>query len=186
MSPELTKWNPFKFMRKSDESRAASASQPATTTQATGSPAQYDPARLPDPFRMMGELFRDPLGGLTQIDRWFGDFSPGAFQPRIDVVDDGQALRITAERPGMERKDIEILIEDEFLVLRGEKKLETKKEEKGCYHVERSVGTFQRVVPLPRGVHTDRAEAKFENGTLTIRLPKAASEPSGTKKLEIH
>ncbi len=102
------------------------------------------------------------------------------------MVDDGQALRITAELPGLERKDVEILVEDEFVVLRGEKKLETKKEEKGCYHVERSFGTFQRVVPLPRGVDTDRAEAKFENGTLTIRLPKAASEPSGTRKLEIH
>ncbi|HEX4779687.1 MAG TPA: Hsp20/alpha crystallin family protein [Usitatibacter sp.] len=171
MTPELTKWNPFKFMRKSDEPRAPSRSQAETA---------------PDPLRVMGELFRDPLGGLATVERWFGDFSPGTFQPRIDVVDDGQALRITAELPGLERKDVEILVEDEFLVLRGEKKLETKKEEKGCYHVERSFGTFQRVVPLPRGVDTDRAEAKFENGTLTIRLPKAASEPSGTRKLEIH
>ena len=119
------------------------------------------------------------------MDRWFGDFSPAAFNPRVDVVDDGDALRITAELPGMERQDVEVTVEDDFIVLRGEKKLEKKNEEKGCYRVERSFGSFQRVIPLPEGVEPDRAEARFENGTLTIRLPKAASAKSEGRKLEI-
>jgi len=135
----------------------------------------------------MSELLRDPFGSLTQMDRWFGDFSPGGFQPRVDVVDDGDALRITAELPGMDRKDVEVVLEDDYLVLRGEKKLERKGEdgEKSCYHVERAFGSFQRMIPLPEGVDTERAEAKFENGTLTIRIPKAATARGNERRLEI-
>jgi HSP20 family protein len=169
MKVDLANWGPFKFGRRAQQQ----ASSPA--------------GGLPDPIRMMGDFLRDPLGSLTQIDRWFGDFSPGGFQPRIDVVDDGDALRITAELPGMERRDVDVVLEDDYLVLRGEKKLEARGEdrEKGCYHVERAFGSFQRILPLPDGVDTERAEAKFENGTLTIRLPKAATARSKERRLEI-
>src|SRR5258706_2951067 len=120
--------------------------------------AWLDPAGLPEPMRMMTDLLRDPFGSLGAMDRWFGDFSPAAFQPRVDVVDDGDALRITAELPGMDRQDVEVTIEDDYIALRGEKKLEKKNEEKGCYRIERSFGSFQRVIPLPAGVENDRAE----------------------------
>ena len=134
---------------------------------------------------MMQEMTRDPFAGLGPLDRWFGDYSPSTFQPRVDVVDDGEALRITAELPGMERKDLEVLVEDDTVVLRGEKKLETKTEEKGCYHVERAFGSFQRLIPLPEGIDVARAEAKFDKGVLTLRLPKKPAEESDARRLEI-
>jgi HSP20 family protein len=198
MKLDLSKWGPFKFGRRTQEQQASNqgggqqqqmgGGQTGGQAGGGGMPAAWlDRQGLPEPMRMMGELLRDPFGSLTQIDRWFGDFSPGAFQPRVDVVDDGDALRITAELPGMQRQDVEVLLEDEYLVLRGEKKLEKKGEdkEKGCYHVERAFGSFQRIIPLPEGVDTERAEAKFENGTLTIRLPKAAAARATERKLEI-
>jgi HSP20 family protein len=185
MKVDLSKWGPFKFGRRTQEQQQASI--PQASGQAPQQMGAVSSGGLPDPIRMMSELLRDPFGGLTQIDRWFGDFSPGGFQPRIDVVDDGDALRITAELPGMDRRDVEVLLEDDYLVLRGEKKLETKGEdrEKGCYHVERAFGSFQRMIPLPDGVDTERAEAKFENGTLTIRIPKAATARGNERRLEI-
>jgi HSP20 family protein len=197
MKLDLSKWGPFKFGRRMQEQPQASSRgvpQPQAGDAAAGSSASagmpaawLDRQGLPEPMRMMGDFLRDPFGSLTQIDRWFGDFSPGAFQPRIDVVDDGDALRITAELPGMERQDVEVLLEDEYLVLRGDKRLEAKGEdrEKGCYHVERSFGSFQRIIPLPDGVDAERAEAKFENGTLTIRLPKVATARARERRLEI-
>jgi HSP20 family protein len=198
MKLDLSKWGPFKFGRRTQEQQQASnqgggqqqmgGGQTGGQAGGGGMPAAWlDRQGLPEPMRMMGELLRDPFGSLTQIDRWFGDFSPGAFQPRVDVVDDGDALRVTAELPGMQRQDVEVLLEDDYLVLRGEKKLEKKGEdkEKGCYHVERAFGSFQRIIPLPEGVDTERAEAKFENGTLTIRLPKAAAARATERKLEI-
>ncbi|MFP3802689.1 Hsp20/alpha crystallin family protein, partial [Paraburkholderia sp. SIMBA_027] len=87
--------------------------------------------------------------GVSGLDRWFGDFSSSRFQPRIDVVDDGDALRITAELPGMDRENLQTSIEDGVLVLRGEKKQDTRSEENGCYRLERSYGAFTRMIPLP-------------------------------------
>ena len=119
------------------------------------------------------------------MERWFGDFSAGPFQPRVDVVDDGDAVRVTAELPGMDRQDIEATLEDDYLVLSGEKKIEKKTDEQGCYRVERSFGRFQRVIPLPEGLETERADAKFENGTLCIRLPKSKTARKEGRKLDI-
>jgi HSP20 family protein len=161
----------------------------ATATQQMGGggmPATWiDRGGLPDPMRMMTTMLRDPFGSLAQLDRWFGDFSPAAFEPNIDVVDDGNAIRITAELPGMDRNDVQIMLEDEYLVISGEKKLERRDEEEGAYRVERAFGSFQRIIPLPDGVDVERAEAKFDNGTLTIRLPKVAAARQEGRRLEI-
>jgi HSP20 family protein len=143
METALSKWNPFKFLRNaSGEKRnepppGITARNSSTTEALPGMPFSM----FGDPFRMMQELMRDPFDGPTPLDRWFGDYSTGVFHPRVDVVDDGDALRITAELPGLEQKDVEIRVEDDALVLRGEKSLESKNEEKGCYRVERAVGS---------------------------------------------
>jgi HSP20 family protein len=189
MKFDLSRWNPFKFFRNApEEKRAEPSSSAAMAVTAGNFPAAWpELSRLfiADPFRMMQDVLRDPFAGVGQLDRWFGDFSPSVFQPRIDVVDDGDALRVTAELPGMDREDLQIQIEDEALVLRGEKKLESKSEEKGCYRVERAFGSFQRLIPLPDGVDVDRAEARFEKGVLTVRVPKTAAEKSGVRRVEI-
>jgi HSP20 family protein len=147
--------------------------------------AWMDRGGLPDPMRMVTEMMRDPFGGLSQLDRWFGDFSPASFQPDIDVIDDADAIRIVAELPGVDKKDVQVMIEDDYIVIGGEKKLERRAEEQGAYRVERAFGTFQRVIPLPEGVDTARAEAKFENGALTIRLPKTQAAQAQGRRLDI-
>jgi HSP20 family protein len=189
MTTDISKWNPFRFLRKGSEERRAESSaqaQPGGHAGATLPSAWPDLSRLAwtDPFRLMNDLLRDPFG-TEQTARWFGDFSPGLFQPRIDVVDDGDALRITAELPGVARDDIEVLVEEGFLILRGEKKLESKSEEKGCYRLERAFGSFQRAIPIPDGVDVEKAQARFDQGVLTLRLPKRPSGQASGKKLEI-
>lgn len=188
MKLDPSKWNPFKFFRKTPDEKRAERSSSAATAATAGLPAVWPeplPLFIADPFRMMQEALRDPFAGFGQLDRWFGDFSPSVFQPRVDVVDDGDALRITAELPGLDRQEVQIQIEDEALVLRGEKKLESKTEEKGCYRLERAFGSFQRVIPLPDGIDVERAEAKFDKGVLTVRFPKTAAEKSRVRRLEI-
>ena len=179
-------WNPFKFLRKSPEARR---SDPASGTATAGSnfPAAFDSSRLlpTDPLRLMQDLWRDPFSGVGALDRWFGDFSPALVQPKIDVVDEGDAVRIDAELPGIDQKDIEILIQDDAVILRGEKKMESESEEQGCYRIERSFGSFQRVVPLPDGVDINRAEASMDKAVLKMRIPKTTSEKSGAQRVEI-
>ena len=158
MRLEIGKWNPFRFIRRSRGDGGEGRSE--------GAPM------MPESTSVMHEALRDPF----DIDRWFGDYSPAIFQPRIDVVDEGDALRISADLPGLEREDVEVLVEDGFLVLRGEKKHEAQTEEKGCFRLERAFGSFQRVIPLPEDVDPERAEARFDKGVLTLRLPKRPGE----------
>jgi HSP20 family protein len=189
MKLDLSKWNPFKFFRKTSAEKRAEPSASTALATTAGNATMALPASsqllMADPLRMMQELLRDPFAGFSQLDRWFGDFSPTVFQPRIDVVDDGDALRIAAELPGMDRQDVEILVEEDALVLRGEKKLESTSEEQGCYRLERAFGSFQRVIPLPDGVDVDRAEARFDKAVLTIRIPKMAAKQSEVRRLAV-
>jgi HSP20 family protein len=189
MKLDLSKWNPFKFFRKTPQEKRheSTASTALATSPEQMSAAWPEPSRLwiADPFRMMQERIRDPLAAFGQLDRWFGDFSPSVFTPRLDVVDTGDALRITAELPGMDREDVAVVAEDDALVLRGEKRLENKSEEEGCYRLERAFGSFQRVIPLPADVDIDRAEARFEKSVLTIHIPKVGEEKSSARLLEI-
>jgi HSP20 family protein len=182
MKLNLRQWNPFKFFRKTPEEKRA---EPLSSTELATTEGHGSTAWPASPRRLMQELLRDPWAGMGALEHWFGDFSPSVFQPRIDVIDDGETLRISAELPGMNREDVEIRVEDEVLVLRGEKYLESQTENQGCYRLERAFGRFERVIPLPDGVDVDRAEARFDKAVLTIRLPKVAAEPPTGRRLEI-
>jgi HSP20 family protein len=194
---DLDKWNPFRFLRKSPEEKGTAtqtgtqrSNQQSGMQQAStsGLPATLlEPARWPllDPFHLFTDLIRDPFGGIGPLENWFGDFSPSRFQPRVDVTDDGDALRIVAELPGLTREDVELEVIEDMLVLTGDKRIESKGEEQGCYRVERAFGHFQRAIPLPAGIDLDRAEAKFENGVLTVRVPKAAGEAVAKRRIDI-
>lgn len=184
MSTELKNWNPFKFLR--------GTSHQSTTAQSADSAGEKHgflewpelPLRLlRDPWRAMNELFQEPFS--SDLDRWFGDFSSTRFQPRIDVVDDGKALRITVELPGMSREDIQTSIEAGALVIRGEKKQDKRTEEDGCYRLERAHGAFMRRIPLPDGVNVEHIDARFDNGVLTLKLPKMETSAPAVRNIEI-
>jgi HSP20 family protein len=171
----LSKWFPFKFQRKNKQERQGQSIQ-----MTDGSPVQPVHALALMRELMHEPFFSDPFGALRGIDRWFGDHSPALFQPRVDVVDDGSALRISAELPGLGKGDVNVTIDESALTLRGEKRVESSKTEDGCYRVERAYGTFVRVIPLPSDVDQDKAEADFDTGVLTIVVPKKQSAaPAG-------
>ena len=208
MPLDLDRWNPFRFLRsKAQKDGSGLAGAPLTGQQsarqngpqtdaqtgnrapiaAATAPVSFAPGNwpLPDPIHLIAGLIRDPFGPPGPLGSWFGDFSATEFQPRIDVTDESDALRIVAELPGMTRDDVELEVIDDMLIISGDKRFESKSEEQGCYRIERSFGHFQRVVPLPAGIDLDRAEARFENGVLTLRLPKAAGDPTVKRRIEI-
>ncbi|KVZ72697.1 Hsp20/alpha crystallin family protein [Burkholderia ubonensis] len=179
MNTDLKKWNPFKFLRgAARKSNAEGRESPPTGEQWQN--AWPDIPRLfsREPWRAVEEFFHDPFAGRGALERWFGDFSSSRFQPRIDVVDEGKVLRVTAELPGMEREDLKVSIEDGAIVLRGEKKQDVRSEENGCYRLERAHGSFMRTIPMPEYADPDHTLAKFDNGVLTLTVPK--SEPAQT------
>jgi HSP20 family protein len=92
--------------------------------------------------------------------------------PAVDVVEKSDAYEITAELPGMDEKNIEVKLVNGGLTVKGEKE-EKKEEKKKDYHLrERYYGSFERSFAIPDGVDTDKIEANFNKGVLTLRLPK--------------
>lgn len=121
-------------------------------------------------FTRGSEQKADDAGQLAALPRW--SLLAG------EVEETAKEIVVRVEAPGMEKEDCHITIEDNVLTLSGEKRFE-RDEGDSTYHVmERAYGAFQRVIPLPRSVDADKAEASYRNGVLTVRLPKKAGERS--------
>lgn len=187
----LERWLPFKFRRKSKEEKQAEVVRTEQDPSRHGGLVPFSNWGAPHPLAqwMRGAFddpfFREPFSRAGDLDRWFGDFSPGHFQPTIDVVDETDAICVTAELPGLERDDIELQLEGGFLVVRGEKRHQEEKNEKGVYRSERYYGYFHRAVPLPSDLDASKVEAKFSQGVLTVRLPKLPHAESETKRITV-
>jgi HSP20 family protein len=130
------------------------------------------------------------LFGLhREIDRLFSEFAQGVgpngaqnLIPNIEVSETDKAIEVTAEMPGLERKDVEISIDDDTLTIRGEKKIE-ENQDKNVHHSERTYGVFLRVLQLPPDIDPSSVQATMSNGVLKLTIPKPAkSEP---KKIEV-
>jgi HSP20 family protein len=120
-----------------------------------------------------------------EMNRMFEDFfAPGArfsefpVVPVIDIKEDEESLTVTAELPGVEKEDVQIMVHDNVLTLKGEKRSEKREDRDNWHSVERSYGSFARRVSLPSDVDGDRAEATMDKGVLTLKLPKT----KGTEK----
>lgn len=175
---DLKTWSPFRFLRH----EKANSQPPARA--GNGVPRNF--ANFRDEVeRMIERVWSDPFASLETPDRWFGDFRQGDFSPKLDVTDDKDALRVAVEIPGVELKDLDLECQDGLLSIKGEKKHEETKKEEGCYRTERSYGWFQRTVPLPAEVDASKAEAKFDKGVLTIRLPKTERAKAQTTKIAV-
>ena len=138
-----------------------------------------------DPFsRMrseMDELFSQYFAPLTR-----GESAMAVpFPAHLDMSETDSDLIVKFDLPGMEEKDIEVTLDEGALVVTGERE-QTSEEKKENYHrMERSFGSFRRVVPLPCEVKDDKIEADLAQGVLTITLPKAAASKSKARKIAI-
>jgi HSP20 family protein len=103
--------------------------------------------------------------------------------PSMDISETDKVLEITAELPGLEKKDIELNVADNLLTIRGEKKNEREEKNKDYHLVERSYGSFVRSVELPSGVKIEDIAAEIADGVLKITVQKPA--PKQAKKIEI-
>ena len=105
--------------------------------------------------------------------------------PPIDLSEEENAYKITAELPGLDAKDVDISVTGDRLILKGEKRQDKEERDKSYYFSERSYGSFQRAFELPTSVDRDKVAADFSKGVLTITLPKTAEAQSQAKKIEI-
>ena len=135
-----------------------------------------------DPFRAMRREVEDALRAFNQ-----GSSSPsiGAGEPAINVAETKDAFEVTAELPGVDEKDIKVSLDGNQLVISGEKKAESTKDEKDWHVEERSYGSFFRSMSLPFEPEEGAVEAHFDKGVLHLTIKKPAKAIKTTKTIEI-
>lgn len=133
-------------------------------------------------------LNRDPIFRL--VDSFFNqDLSPSeevsnrTWMPPVDIQETEDAYRLVAELPGLTKDDINITLENNILRLTGERKFQKDVNKESYHRVERTYGSFARAFTLPSLVSADKVEAAFENGLLTLTIPKA--EQAKPRKISI-
>lgn len=130
----------------------------------------------------MNSLFDDFFRGFDITPRGFFQRGMAIFTPTVDVEENEKEFIIKAELPGVDEKEIEVTVTDDVVTIRGEKKEEKEDKGKNYYYMERSYGSFNRVIPLSTETESDKAAATFKNGVLNITIPKSqTAKAKGTK-----
>jgi HSP20 family protein len=130
--------------------------------------------------REMNNLF-DRFGrDIGSLDTDLAEFSP-----KVEIKEKNKHYTVCAEVPGMKESDINVTLEDNCLILQGERKSESKKEEEGYFSSEFSYGSFYRSIPLDEDVNPDSVKASYKDGLLTVDLDKVKESSHKTKKIPI-
>lgn len=103
--------------------------------------------------------------------------------PAVDIVEGENDFNIKVELPGVDKKDVKITVQNDMLTIKGEKKQESEKKGENYFRVERCYGTFQRSFTLPSSVASDKIDASYDDGVLTISVPKL--EEAKPKEIEV-
>jgi len=125
----------------------------------------------------------DLVSAHDEMDRLFGDFLDRAperrpwalkrWSPAVDISENTDSIHVDVEIPGMKKEDIRVSLENNVLMLKGEKKQEREINEQNCHRLERRYGSFVRSFELPMPVQADKIKASYKNGVLHVELPKA-------------
>ena len=130
--------------------------------------------------RQLNRLFDDAL-----IPETWSDFSNLSKVPAVELTENNDSLNLKLEVPGMEAKDLDIQVTADRVSISGERKSETKSEENGRTHSEFRYGKFSRVIPLPYKIQNTHVTAEYQDGILSLTLPKAESEKNKVVKVSL-
>ncbi len=115
------------------------------------------------------------------------DFSIAEWSPTVDIEEDDNSYLIRADVPGVDKKDIDVRLDNGVLSITGEKKVE-KVTGKGSkqHRTERYCGSFSRRFTLPIGIKSDRVDASYKDGVLTLKVPKVENAKPKSIEIKIH
>lgn len=192
----------------SDRERPVSTSresggQRGLTTRRQG--ALSSPMDLNDPFTTMRQMMddMDRLVSAFGLAPAFGpqrSFAPSTagnrggaqrgaentlWMPQMEMFERGNDLIIRADLPGLKKDDVDVQVENDTLVIQGERRDEQENRNEGLYRSERSYGTFYRAIPLPEGVDPDQVNARFQDGVLEITVPMPQQQQHKGRKISV-
>lgn len=178
LKTNLRKIAPWNWFKKEQEQQGATGMGAfrALTPTSTGLPT----SPLWQLHREVDRLFEDAFRGFgwpTPASVVGTDWS-AALRPALDIEETGKDYRVTVEVPGVEERDLELSLDGDVLVIRGEKRREREQNDGGFHRIERVYGSFQRLLDLPEDADPEAISAKFRNGVLTITIGKRQSRPA--------
>ena len=143
-----------------------------------------------------GDLLDPFVAFRREMDRMFDDFLDGGLlrpgftgwqglTPAVDIDETEKEMVVTAELPGVNEKDVEVSLAGDLLTIKGEKKAEHEEKNGDSTYMERRFGSFARSVRLPFDAGDEKVDATFDNGVLTIRVPKPAELQRAVRKIEV-
>lgn len=178
---KLNPWNWFK--RENEQDKTLPVKQSEREARAFASPLDQFHAEFD---RMVDSMFAG--FGLTPRRMFASNSSPlgaNTFKPMVDVYGTDKEYVIQADLPGIDEKDLSIELKGDVLILSAETKHEEKTEDKGYYRVERSSGSFRRVLNIPDDADRDNINAKLDKGVLCITMPRTKAVTTDSRKIPI-
>ena len=146
-----------------------------------------------NPARDLATWPSDLFGIQREMNRLFDNFFRGdvrdedsalmAWTPAVDIAEHDDEYLVKVELPGVNKEDVKITLESNILTIRGEKKQEKETKKENYHRIERNYGSFQRSFTLPTVVKSDKIDAVYKDGVLSISLPKA--EEAKPKQIEV-
>jgi HSP20 family protein len=140
----------------------------------------------------MDQLFgswREPRGGGLQRNNQRSAQQPVSLRnlwaPQVELFERGNNIVVRAELPGLNKDDVDVEVDDDALIIRGERHNDVEEEQEGYYRSERSYGSFYRAIPLPEGVDPNACNATFKDGVLEVTLQKPTQPVSKAKKINV-
>lgn len=183
----IKKLGPWNWFKKEDE--LGTKSIPVRREEAhKHHPAL--PAALQNFQREFDRIFEQAFSGFGIEPSWLGGMqwprgADGMLKPTLDLAATDKEYKITVEIPGVDEKDVKIEIANDTLMIHGEKKQEQEERDKDYYRVERSYGSFERLLALPDDADQESVKAAFKKGVLTIRISRKALPKEDIRKIEI-
>lgn len=130
--------------------------------KALGFPTEITPLKK-EIDRLFERIWEDDWAGLAKLGEW---------RPAIEVSETEDSVIVKAEVPGIDRERVHVSVQNDVLMIKGEKREEKEEKKARFYRMERTYGTFARAVPLPSPVDPERAVATFRDGVLTVTMPR--------------
>jgi HSP20 family protein len=129
----------------------------------------------------LNSIFQDMTGPAGEQEQ----LTSGSFVPAVDVYEDTQKVVLKLEVPGIKENDLDIRVENQTLVVKGERRLDSEEKEENFHRIERRYGSFMRSFTLPQTVDTNAVKASYDAGVLTITIGKKAEAQPKQIKIEI-
>jgi HSP20 family protein len=184
---DIKKWIPWNWFNKEEENAGKMVPVKRENTKehsnALAHPLQQFHQEVD---RLFDQTFRG--FGLSSLgfDRpLFPNLSDGMLKPTLDLGATNKEYTITVEIPGVKEKDVKLEIVNDTLTISGEKKQEKEEKDKNYYRMERSYGSFQRVLSLPEDADQENVKATFKKGVLTVTMARKALLKSDVKQIEV-